>query len=450
MFPLYSLLFSLISLFISCFAQTNNEIIQPKEPLIQVPQEFIWGSALSEYQVSGASCCVNSNWSQWEGCLKEKSGDACQFWNRYKNDIKYMKELGIKSLRFSIEWCKIEPQEGIIDHQAIEHYKDLIQTLLDNGIQPMVTLHHFVHPQWFEAKGGFEKVENLRYFEDFCALVFEQFSDKVTFWCTINEPTVFAFQGYVRGVFPPGKKNLYTAMKVLRNMMQVHTQIYHRLKAMPGGEKVQIGLVHQYLMFEPYSPSNLLEKIPGWLFNRLNNTAVVEFLKTGEFVGSNLPAVKINYSAPKDKPFFDFIGLNYYSVAVLKAQASLKEPLVPTCKPGQIMTDMPYGTYPEGFYNALMDLSSIGKPIYVTENGIADAKDDRREDFIRTYLKALEQAIADGADVRGYYYWSLMDNYEWDLGYGMKFGLYAVDVQTQERTLRQGAKYYQSVIASCA
>ena len=273
---------------------------------ITVPQNFIWGSALSEYQVSGRHCCTNSNWSDWENGLKEKSDDACQFWDRYKDDVKIMQELGIKSLRFSIEWCLIEPEEGKFNLEAMQHYKDLCQSLLDADIIPMVTLHHFVHPAWFEKRGGFVSSKNIAYFERFCSYVFEHLSDKVHLWCTINEPTIFAFQGYVRGVFPPGKKNLSTAWRVLRNLMQAHTQVYYRLKKMENGDKAQIGLVHQYLKFQSYTSWNPLEKIPGLLFNNLLNDSVIRFLKKGKFNGwfGN------KYKAAKREKITDFIGLN--------------------------------------------------------------------------------------------------------------------------------------------
>lgn len=438
-----------ISMFISFLLSVLLSITSTCSGLIPhyEPEQgsFLWGSAISEYQVSGAAICTDSNWSEWEPRLKEKSGDACQFWDRYSQDITLMKELGIKSLRFSVEWCKIEPEEGVFNQDALDHYKKFVDELLANNIIPMITLHHFVHPAWFEEKGGFERRENGVYFERFCAHVFEHLSDKVKLWCTINEPTVFAFQGYIRGVFPPGKTNFKACWAVLRNMMEWHTQTYYRLKSMKNGQDVQIGIVHQYLVFEPYGSWNLLERIPGWLFNPITNDAVLEFLKTGTFKGRHGQ----RYQAPEPKPF-DFLGLNYYSRAVLKGQLSLKEPLIPACGPGEIMTDMPYGIYPQGFYNAIMDMNSIGVPLYITENGIADARDDKRALWIMQYIDALHQALEDGADVRGYYYWSLLDNFEWDMGYGMKFGLYEVDLETKKRRLREGSKAYQEIIASYA
>lgn len=408
---------------------------------IKVPKNFIWGTALSEYQVSGAAYCRNSNWSDFETTLPERSDDACQFWQRYKDDITLMKQMGVQSLRFSVEWCKIEPQEGKFDAAALQHYVDMCDALLEANITPMITLHHFVHPSWFEQKGGFTDPANIHYFERYCAYVFEHFSDKVHLWCTINEPTIFTFQGYARGVFPPGRTNLISAWHVLRNMIHAHTRVYHKLKGMKNGKDAQIGLVHQYLKFHSYTSWNPLEMMPGLLFNSLLNDSVMEFLKTGEFNGW----FGVHYNAHTTKNN-DFIGLNYYSRATIKASLDLSNPVDAAHYPDEIMTDMPYAIYPQGFYDALMDLKELQIPIYVTENGIADAKDDRRDLYIRSYLAAMDKAIADGADVRGYYYWSIMDNFEWDMGYGKKFGLIEVDRQTQERKLRTGAKFYVSVL----
>lgn len=427
-----------------CFFPAHANFYASVAQDVRVPENFIWGSALSEYQVSGADCCTKSNWSEWESVLQEKSADACQSWDRYKDDIKLMKELGIRSLRFSVEWCKIEPEEGCFDEQAMQHYSDVCQELINAGITPMVTLHHFVHPAWFEEYGGFANSTNNHYFERFCVYVFERLSDKVHLWATINEPTIFAFQGYVRGVFPPGRKNLMIAWHVLRNLIKVHTEVYRALKKIENGATAQIGLVHQYLKFQSYTSWNPLERVPGLLFNRLLNDSVIEFLQTGQFNGW----FNICYETEKNEKITDFIGLNYYSRALIKANASIENILAPAHYPDEIMTDMPYAIYPQGFYDALMHLSSLNIPIYVTENGIADAADDRRDFYIRSYLKALSKAIADGADVRGYYYWSIMDNFEWDMGYAMKFGLFEVDRQTQTRTLRAGARFYKEILSA--
>lgn len=413
-------------------------------------KDFNWGFAICEYQNSGQNNCPNSNWADWENSSYENnlphiknhqvSVDSCDFWNNYVSDIERMKDFGVNSLRFSLAWDRIEPNEGEFDQEALEHYDDVIDRLLEAGIKPLITLHHFVHPRWFEELGGFENEENIKYIVRFAKKVFNRYSDRVSLWCTINEPNVFTLQGYMRAAFPPGKSNVYTALKVLRNLLKAHTDIYMKLKSLPRGGDAEIGFIHQYLKFEAYHKWNVIEHLPGFFFNYILNYLTLNFLKTGKF---SVPT--LSYTAPIAKRL-DYIGLNYYSRVLLQTQFSLKEPMKATCYPDEIMTDMPYPIYPKGLYDAIMDVATLGVPVYITENGIADQKDDRRDLFLRSYISAMFDAIRDGVDVRGYYYWTFTDNFEWDEGFLMKFGLYEVDFQTQERTLRGGAQYFKEII----
>lgn len=426
------------------------------------PKNFLWGTAICEYQNSGADNCKDSNWTDWENrkhsngnptiIEDQRSGKSCDFYNLYASDIELMKkDLHVNSFRFSVEWSIIEPKEGQFDESAIAHYIDVCQKLIENNIEPMVTLHHFTHPLWFEQLGAFEKKENIKYFVRFSKKIFEALSDKVKLWCTLNEPNIYAFQGYIRGVFPPGISGIggfmpnQLAVTVLENLMRAHTEVYKELKVMQNGEKSQIGLVHQYLKFQPYGYWHLLESIPGYHLNEFLNDTVLNFCKTGEFYYcSILHNALAKFKTDREK-IIDFIGLNYYSRVI-----ATMRPFHPvsSCYPGEIMTDMPYAIFAQGIYDAIKDVASLNVPIYITENGISDAKDDRRELFIKQYLYAVSQALKDGYDVRGYYYWSLMDNFEWDMGRTQKFGLYSVDLNTQSRTLREGAKYFADVIAA--
>jgi beta-glucosidase len=414
---------------------------------VSYPESFLWGTASSEYQISGAKRLPNCQWAEWE---KERelskelvSGSSIQGWDRYVEDALLLKEMGLNSYRFSVDWSAIEPEEGKFDFSAVDHYNSVIQTLIDNDITPMITLHHFTHPAWFEKKGGFEKRENSHYFVRFSKFVFKQFSDRVDLWCTMNEPTVFVLMGYILGEFPPGKRGIFLAAEVLNNMLHAHVATYQALKAMPNGDLSQIGIVHSYLKFEPYHSWNPIEAIPCAFFTKNLHDTLMDFFKTGEFSSMLIQ----NESIPEAKESFDFFGLNYYSRPVIGMQLSLTAPLGATCYPGEVMTDMPYPSYAEGFYQALIDCGELGKPIYVTENGIADKADDRRDLFIRRYLYALSKAIEDGVDVRGYFYWTLIDNFEWAEGWKMKFGLYECDHATQERFLRAGAISYKEIVA---
>jgi len=439
-----------LTLNVICAVENNS--------LKMFPSTFLWGTAVSEYQVSGALGCPHSNWAVFEyGVTKEGkpniangqcSGSACDFKNHYHEYITLMKELGTNAFRFSVEWSNIEPEEGVFCHEELQFYDDFCQALLDAGITPMITLHHFTDPRWFAQKGGFEKEENIAYFVRFCKKVFEHLRDKVSLWATFNEPNIYVFQGYDRGVFPPGKKSRFAAVRVLRNMLKAHVCSYKALKTSVKGDTAQIGIVHQYLKFYPYSSWNLLERMPGLLFNDLLNTYIFKFLKTGLFKVKVSPFCEYEYQVTRDHKFYDFIGLNYYSRVIVKWQPSLTQLLVPSCYPGEIMTDMPYAMYAQGLYEAIADMSKFNVPIYITENGIADAHDNRRSQFIKEYIGALRQAMQKGYDVRGYFYWSLMDNFEWDEGYHKKFGLCHVDFDTKKATLRPGAQVYRDVIQS--
>jgi beta-glucosidase len=435
------------------------------------PQDFKFGAAIAAYQNCGAGQLPHSTWAKWEedsNHIKDgqKSGSSCNHWNLYKEDIKLMQELGLNSFRFSVDWSVIEPQEGEFNQAALDYYNTYCEDLIEAGIAPLITLHHFSHPQWFEDLGAFEKEKNIAYFVRFSKKVFEVLGDKVTLWCTINEPTIYVFQGYIRGVFPPGKVAPVLGLTVLRNLMQAHTEVYLVLKEMAGDRDVQIGFVHQYLMFHAYHPWHVVERIPGYFINYLLNDTVIKFCQTGVFE-INLWAPKlislllpkgieylrfpfILYETPTGKRALDFIGLNYYSRVLIRHQPTLTNPfnVVPSCYDGEIMTDMPYPIFGKGLYDAIVDLSKLGLPIYITENGIADSQeeDTNRRIFLKDYLTHLEQAVKEKFNVKGYYYWTLTDNFEWDEGFNMCFGLHKVDFATQKRTLRKGSEYYRDFI----
>ena len=357
-----------------------------------------------------------------------------------------MTDLGVDHYRFSIEWSKIEPKKGNFDYKVIKHYRAICDSLLKNNITPVITLHHFTHPIWFEKLGAFENKENIEYFVKFSEYVFTHLSDLVPIWCTINEPAVFVAQGYFNGVFPPGKKDPILAANVLENLLNTHTKVYWHLKQLPGGNDVQIGLVKNIFQFEPFRRWHILDWIFSRVLNNVYTNSALNFLSTGS---SNfyLPGMV-------DKKFFnkdaigslDFIGLNYYSRMHVKGQVNSYEPFLFEKRKQDIQTDMDYALYPEGFYKALHTISLLNKPIYVTENGVADKGNSIRELFIKRYLYALNRALKDRLDIRGYFYWSLIDNFEWAEGYKMKFGLYEVDFNTQKRTLRKSSRPFIKMV----
>lgn len=402
-----------------------NATLLSEESIFKQP-EFLKGFAICEYQNSGRIC--NNNWVVFEKKLGLNSECSCDFWHLYPEDIERMeKELNANSFRLSIEWSEIEPQEGVFNQEVIDHYHNVLNTLIAAGISPMITCLHFTMPKWFAEKGGFEKKENISFFVRFCKKVFAEFHEKVPLWCTINEPGVLAFTGYLLGIHAPGKHNPFTARTVLQNLLKAHKEVYQELKALPGGQKAQIGLVHNYLLFEPYhndnwyNPVHYLEKLATSGINYFTNTAVMNFLR--------------------ENKQYDFIGLNYYSEILISLFAGA------THLAGEIFTDLQWAICPEEFYYAIHEMNKFGVPIYITENGVPDPNNEIGVSFLKRYLYALHKAIEDGCDVRGYYYWTLTDNFEWHEGFKMKFGIYSVDRNTQERTLRKSGKYFAKVFA---
>ena len=421
---------------------------------IHFPNSFAWGTATAAHQVEGNN--TNNNWYDWEHQLDENNqprihnGDksilAADHWNRYPDDIKLMKDLGVNHYRFSIEWSKIEPQNGDYNVESIQHYRDLCDSLIKNNITPVVTLHHFTHPTWFEKLGAFEKKENIDHFIEYSEYAFNNLKDLVPIWCTINEPSVFVSQGYFNGIFPPGKKDPVLAATVLENLLFAHTKTYKHLKSLNGGDNAQIGLVKNIFQFDPLRRWHILD----WAFSKvLNNVfthSTLDYFKKGYSTFSLPGMVKKHMENNDAVGAMDFIGLNYYSRMHVKGQANLTEPFVFEKRAKDIQTDMDYALYPEGFYKALHTISTLKKPIYVTENGVADQGNNIREIFIKRYLYALNKGLQDGLDIRGYFYWTLMDNFEWSEGYKMKFGLYEVDFETQERTLRESSNLFAKMV----
>ena len=421
---------------------------------IKFPSSFFWGTATASHQVEGN--CINNNWFKWEN-NKDKNneyrikdnqvaGIACDHWNRYKEDTHLLKKLGVSHYRFSLEWSKIEPTKGEYNQEAIQHYINVVDELILHNITPAVTLHHFTNPIWFDKLGGFENESNIIHFTTFSNHIFSILSDRVKLWCTINEPEVYSVMGYFNGVFPPGKKNPQLTVNVLKNLLIAHTKTYHLLKKSHNGDTCQIGLVKNIMQFDPYRRWHLLDWLVCYITNKVYNDIPINYLKTGK-ININYPFfARLNYSNKNAVLATDFFGLNYYSHNVLKFKFSKNEFFENKYRSNDILTDMPYAIYPEGFYRAIKDAQKVGKPIIITENGIADYNDSRRSLYIRNYLYALKKALDEGVDIRGYFYWSLMDNFEWAEGYDMKFGLYEVDFKSQKRTLRKGSKALIDII----
>ncbi len=363
------------------------------------PHVFLYGAATSAHQVEGNS--VNNNWWKYEQSRPSefRSGIACDHWNRYKEDFALAHKLGHTAHRLSLEWSKIEPTEGVFDKSAIQHYRDVLLELKKYNIKAFVTLHHFTNPLWLEKRGSWESSEAAELFNRYVSYCAQHLGDLVDFWITINEPMVYAVQSYIKAVWPPQKKNVFTMMRVVNNFAKAHLLAYRTLHRITP--HVPVGIAKSMVAFAPN------QTLKHWFFNH-------------RF-----------FSLIKNRQ--DFIGVNYYFAEYSNTADAVR-------------SDLGWIVSPEGFEQILLSVKKYHKPVYVTENGIADKQDNNRAEFIRSHLRAIENVQRQGVDVRGYLHWSLLDNFEWAEGFAPRFGLIAVDYATQQRTIRPSAYVYKAII----
>ena len=419
-------------------------------------EPFLWGVATSAYQVEGQEGASCIPYNQWQACetkdikiqgktsvpVPHISGSACEHFSRYKEDIQLMKQLGITAFRFSISWGKVEPRQGEFNESVLEHYEDVCKELVANGIKPVVTLHHYTHPCWFEDLRGFEKKRNIRHFVRFCKKVFTRLYPHVHLWFSFNTFTGYALAGFSQGTKPPFKHDLTLAIEVMKNMLEAHVRMYRALKRI--NKSSTIGIYKNIFQLDPWNLFNPLDRFYCYMGNYISNDAIYNYFTTGKFNVWIPTKVSMDHVNRRAIGATDVIGLNYYSGAYVKNCKVIPRP---ECISTQ---NSRYTIYPEGFYRALHTINEklakpLGIPIYVTENGIAAHNNKDRDIFYKRYLYALSKAMDDGIDVRGYLTWSLMDNYEWSYGYDVKYGICNVNFTKQERTLKHGAEFLVSV-----
>ncbi len=411
------------------------------------PAGFLWGTATSSHQVEGGN--TNNQWWAWEqqpGRIwhGDVSGDACGWWEHAEQDLDRAAALGQNAHRMSVEWSRIEPQEGVFSPPAIARYRAILLAMRERGLTPMVTLHHFTNPLWLEARGGWLHRETPALFVRFVVYVLAELGDCCELWCTINEPTIYAGMSYLAGRWPPGATSVPLASRVMASMLRGHAGAAAAIHA--AGPQHRVGLVHNLHVLDPSTPRNrdvLAARIQDTLFNE----AILIALQTGRLIppfGDGLRVV------PGLRHSCDFVGLNYYSRSLVTFDHRLPRQLfsrsyLPDHAPASDIGGLgvAFGwIYPDGMYRALRRLNRLNIPIYITETGLPDHDDDVRPQFILSHLGAVYRAIQDGIDVRGVFLWSLIDNFEWADGWELRFGLYAFDQRTGERRLRPSGALY--------
>ena len=313
----------------------------------------------------------------------------------------------------------------------------MIDDLLNRKIEPMVTLHHFSHPIWFEKLGGFANKDNLRYWESYCQHVIECLGDRVNEWCTINEPEVFSIMGYHMKLFPPGIRSIPRTIRVMKNMILAHGIAYALIKS--HHPETKVGLAKNVTLFDPIRRWNLIDWVTARVLDYIWNNAIISGLKGKRMFGFHVLTKRKN---------LDFIGLNYYTHVLTSPFLPQTTEIQFPKREHEIMTEFGYPMYAEGMIRSIQKLTKLNVPICITENGVADREDKLRTEHLKRHLKMISEMIEQGHDIQGYYHWSLMDNFEWAEGYSMCFGLYEVNFETQERTLRESGKQYQDIIRS--
>lgn len=413
------------------------------------PKDFLWGASVSSHQVEGGN---HNQWSEWE--LKnaknlartahqrlghvpvwEKikaqaqspknyiSGNAVEHYQRFEDDFDIAKQLNFNSLRFSIEWSRLEPEEGIWNEIAVEHYREYIKALKKRGLEPVINIWHWTNPVWFEQKGAFKRRSNLRYFDRFVNKISTEYGNDLRYIIILNEPNVYAAFGYLtkdpssQHHWPPEEKNIISYIRVSSNLVKAHKRAYKLLKAAHPRQK--IGTATQLANIQAKDPRGLPDKI---------STKIIRFFWNWWFLN-------------RVRGYQDFVGVNYYFTDYYDGLFRRKSPGLP-------LSDVGWYMEPEGLYPILMRTwAHYQKPIIVSENGLADMHDEYRRWWIEETIVAMERALSEGVDVLGYFHWSLLDNFEWAMGWWPKFGLVAVDREHgMKRTVRASAKWFAAKI----
>lgn len=413
------------------------------------PGDFLWGASTSSHQVEGNN---HNQWSVWElenavdlaksaqkrlsqlpewpavKALAEDpdnyiSGAGVEHYDRFEADFSLAKDLNLNAMRFSVEWSRLEPEAGKWDEGAIEHYRRYIKSLKKRGLEPILNIWHWTNPLWFERQGAFKKRSNIKYFTRFVKKLMDEYGDDLRYIIVINEPNVYASFGYLvpdsasRHRWPPAEANAVSFMKVCFNLIRAHKQAYKVIKR--HNKKLQVGIAIQLANIQAKDPHQLPDEM---------STKIMRYFWNWWFLN-------------RIKSHQDFIGINYYFTDYYDQLFLRKSPTVP-------LSDVGWYMEPEGLFPVLMRAwAHFKKPILITENGVADAQDQYRQWWIEETIVAMERAMSEGVVIKGYFHWSLLDNFEWAMGWWPKFGLISVDREHgMKRTVRQSAKWYAKKI----
>jgi beta-glucosidase len=344
-----------------------------------------------------------------------------------------------------MDWGRLQPEQNSFNVAALERYEKLVDKLLKLNIIPMLTLHHFTHPGWFHKRTPWIDESSIGSFANFTEKIIQRFYDKIPFFITFNEPVVWGLAAYGDGKFPPGEKNLAHMALALKHMLLAHKRAYEIIKS--HNSKIQIGIANNFISFQAERSWNLLDRGLTFLIHRLYNLSLPSAFLTNRLKIYFPLMINFQTDIPLNNQI-DFWGINYYYRMHLRFQPHWTRPLQMNFldRSGNGLSDLGWEIYPQGLWEVMEWLKATGKPFLVTENGIADADDCKRKEFIQAHLALVKKAVQAGLPLKGYFYWSLLDNYEWLEGLNARFGLYDVDYANQcQRKLRKSGEWYSQI-----
>ncbi|MBQ8414566.1 MAG: family 1 glycosylhydrolase [Clostridia bacterium] len=404
-------------------------------------KDLLLGTATAATQIEGGD--ESNNWARFarEGRVIDGSSPtrACDHYNRWREDIDLMAEMGMQIYRFGIEWSRIEPIHGYFDEEVLEHYREEIEYMIEKGIKPLLTLHHFSNPLWFEDLGGWTSPESVDIFINFASEVIDYLGDIVDEYITINEPNVYCLNGYFYGIWPPEQKSIFAYSKALSNMASAHVKCYQlihnkRAEMEKSREETRVSFANHLRVFSPKNYHNLWHRFSARFMEHMFQGAITDAMMTGKCV---FPVMR--RGGMERGRYYDFIGINYYSRSTV---SGISDGVAEGCD----RNDLGWEIYHDG----LIDLANLLSmefgdeyPIYVTENGTCDNNDSFRSRFIYDQLKLISEL---DNRIERYYHWSFTDNFEWREGESARFGIVHIDYETQKRTVKDSGKFYSDII----
>ena len=407
----------------------------------KLKEGLLLGTATAATQIEGGD--DNNNWYRFaaEGKVTDGTGPyrADDHYNRWREDIDIMADMGMQIYRFGVEWSRIEPRRGHFSEEAISHYREEIEYMISKGIRPMLTLHHFNNPLWFEDMGAWTNKESVSIFMSFAEHVVDALGDLIDDYITINEPNVYCLNGLFYGIWPPEKKSLFAYVKAFSNMTAAHVAAYNmihakRLAMGKSKEETRVGFANHLRVFEPKNPKNLWHKLCAKLTSYMFQDAITKAMMCGK---CSFPVLR--RKGVKVGRYYDFIGINYYTRSTVSGIGD-------GVREGCDRNDLGWEIYHQGLIdiaNGLSDKYGREYPVYVTENGTCDNTDAFRSLFIYDQLKLISET---DNRIERYYHWSFTDNFEWREGEAARFGVVHVDYETQKRTVKESGKLYKSIV----